>query len=384
MMMIKKKNKKHRGAALLVVLFVIMAITILAFSFMTRSDVELACGQNMALHTATDYLAESGLQHARGLILNPQDVGTEYWTGATGQQLVAGSSDYYDVAVTKLGPCNYQITSEAYRQKSGEKTGRSSFTGQLRLDPCISLWVGSSWNSESKTIVNGDVYCNGSLWGSSIINGDAFAKNDIAAAVTVAGARNANILTPPVSLPGIITTDFSSSYYIGTSNYSVQVIPGADLAGNYGPSISNPAGVYYCNGDANMPSNVNINGMLVVRGNLRVRGANNIISSVKNFPALLIGGELIMEDGGTIEVNGLARVKQKINVKSGAKNVHITVNGALLIITGNIDGLSVSDGSTINVTAVPDKAAIQVWLESGKPTRWSPAAGAFFRSIRRQ
>ena len=166
MTMIEKKNKKHRGAALLVVLFIVMAITILAFGFLSRSDVELACGQNMALRTATDYLAESGLQHARGLILNPQDVSTEYWTGATGQQLVAGSSDYYDVAVTKLGPCNYQITSEAYRQKGTEKIGRSNLTAELRLDPCYcESGLALRGFRESQTTVNGDVYCNGDLSG---------------------------------------------------------------------------------------------------------------------------------------------------------------------------------------------------------------------------
>jgi len=356
MTMIKKKNKKHRGAALLVVLFIVMAITILAYGFMTRSDVELACGQNMALRTAADYLAESGLQHARGLILNPQDVGTEYWTGAAGQQLIIGSSDYYDVTVTRLDPCtcNYQITSEGYRQKGTEKIGRSSLTGELRLDPCIALWTGTSWNSESgKTTVSGDVYCNGDLSGGAAINGDAFASGSITA--TVLGAKNPNLSGPPIALPGLSTSDFSMG-----------------------------ANVYYYDGDVNMPSDVHINGMLVVSGNLKVQGTNNVITAAKNFPALLVGGELIMEDGGTIEVNGLAQIGQWISVKNGAENVHVTVNGALFILNGSVAGLASSAGSTLNVTAVPDKAAIQVVPQSGTLVRWSPAAGAFFRSIRRQ
>ena len=374
---------------MLVVLFVIMAITILAYGFMARSDVELACGQNMALRTAADYLAESGLQHARGLILNPQDVGTEYWAGAAGQQLVAGSSDYYDVAVTKLGPCNYQITSEGYRQKGTEKIGRSSLTCELRLDPCIALWTGTSWNSESKTVINGDVYCNGDLSdslavsGHAIINGDAFVSNDITIG-SILGAKNANLSQPPIALPGLSTSDFSSSYYAGTSNYSVQVIGGPNFpAGNYFPSSGNPAGVYYFNGDVNVPGGVNINGMLVVNGNLKVQGTNNVITAVKNFPALLVGGDLIMENAATMEVNGLAQIGHGVVIKSGAANVHIAVSGALLILNEDIDGLIWSNNSTVNVTAVPDKAAIQVWL-SGIPTRWSPAGGAFFRSIRRQ
>ena len=91
------QNSKNRGSALLVVLLIVMAATILSLGFLSRSDVELACGQNMTLRTQMDYLAESGLEHARGLILNPQDVETEYWAGAVRQQLVAGSDDYYDI-----------------------------------------------------------------------------------------------------------------------------------------------------------------------------------------------------------------------------------------------------------------------------------------------
>ena len=64
-MMISMRTRRHtsgrRGVALLVVLFIVMAITITALGFVTQSDVELACGQNMVLHKQMDYLAESGL-----------------------------------------------------------------------------------------------------------------------------------------------------------------------------------------------------------------------------------------------------------------------------------------------------------------------------------
>lgn len=104
----------RRGAALLVVLFIVMAITVASLGFLSRSDVELACGRNMVLRTQMDYLAESGLEHARGLILNPQDVDSEYWTGAEAQQLVAGSTEYYDLEVVRddsdpMDRCNYTI-----------------------------------------------------------------------------------------------------------------------------------------------------------------------------------------------------------------------------------------------------------------------------------
>ncbi len=80
---------------------IVMVIAILSLGFLSRSDVELACGRNMELRAQMDYLAESGLEHARGLILNPQDVASEYWPGEELQQLVTGSSDYYDLVVAR-------------------------------------------------------------------------------------------------------------------------------------------------------------------------------------------------------------------------------------------------------------------------------------------
>ena len=172
-----RRNKiNRRGAALLVVLFVVMVATILSLGFLSRSDVELACGGNMILRTQMDYLAESGLEHARGLILNPQDVGSEYWAGDVRQQLVAGTDDYYDVNVVKLGECNYQITCDAYREKSGEKIGRSSLEAELRLDPCIAYWADTDATIWQGITIAGDVDCNGVLTNNGAIDGDVFAN----------------------------------------------------------------------------------------------------------------------------------------------------------------------------------------------------------------
>lgn len=371
------------GAALLVVLFIVMAITILALGFLSQSDVELACGQNMLLRTQMDYLAESALEHARGLILNPQDIESEYWTGGLSQQLVTGGDDYYDVNVVKIGQCNYRITSDAYREKMGERIGRSSLEAELRLDPCIAFWAGSTWTSEQQITINGDVYCDGTLGGNGNLLGDAFASGGITASVT--GRKNEAVAEAPVAWPGLNIDNFSSSYYIESTGYSVQSIE-PNLSGvSLEPGGGNPAGVRYCNGDVELQGGVNITGMLVVGGDVVITGASNTITAVKNFPALLVSGEVVVGDGGMLEVNGLAQISQRIVVAAGAENVDIDVVGGLFIANGNIDGLNGSSlSNSVTITAAPNKAAIEIWPTPGNPMRWSPAAGAFFRSIERK
>lgn len=383
----KKYKNNRRGIALLVVLFIVMVITTLSLGFLSRSDVELACGRNMILRTQMDYLSESGLEHARGLILNPQNVSSEYWTGATGQQLIAGS-DYYDLVIVRddsipTNRCNYIIDCNSYRLRNGEKIGRSSITAELRLDPCIAYWAGSDTVISEQITINGDVYCNGNLANNGSVGGDVFASGTITGA-NIAGQRNELVIQAPVVWPNLASSDFGPTYYIGSTSYSAEIVDvNVHPVGSFNPSAGNPAGIRYCSGDVELTSGVNINGMLVVNGTLRISGVNNVISAVKNFPALLVNGEMVVGDGATLVIEGLAQIGQRITIDSGVVNADIDVIGGLFIANGGIDGIT-SSLVSVDVTAAPAIASIQTWSAANTVKRWGPTAGAFFRSIRRK
>jgi hypothetical protein len=380
---IRDTNKK--GAALLVVLFVIMAITVLSLGFLSRSDVELACGGNMTLRTQMDYLAESGLEHTKGLILNPQDVSSEYWTGATGQQLVAGSDNYYDVEIVRDDPnyCNYIIDCNAYQLKDGEKVGRSNLTAELRLNPCIAYWAGDSVTINTTTTIKGDVYCNKALTIDGTVKGDVFAATSVSAGGTVTGRRNASVSSPPVNSPGLVYFDFSSQYYYdGSGPYSVKLLdPNYDSSFPL-PGANNPACVYYRDGDLELEGNINIIGMLVVSHDLNFKESCSLtVTAVKNFPAFLVGHDVkISKEGESITVTGLMQVDHQIDLgnKSGTS---LNVMGALCIMG---DGIKNTTGTTVNITALHDKASIEMWPTVDTAVRWTPTAGAFFRSIQRK
>ena len=336
----------RKGVALLVVLFVVMVITITALGFLSKSDVELACGRNMSLRTQMDYTAESGLEHARGLIMSPQDLASEYWSGDVAQQ-IAGGDDYYDVEIVRddsdpTDRCNYIIDCNAYRLKDGEKIGRSNITAQLRLDPVIVYWAGGNATISQRFTINGDVYCAGNLANSGSIGGDVFAVGTVSG-TGIEGRSNQSVTEAPVAWPGIQAGDFGSTYYIGPGAYA-PVIVGSYVhpSGSFNPSGSNPGGVRYRNSDAELPGNVTINGLLAIAGDLTIRGSNTI-TAVKNFPALLVGGDLIIEAGGALDVNGLAVVKGEIQISSGGGNLDIT--GALFAGDGLVETVTDSSGN---------------------------------------
>jgi len=373
--------------ALIVVLIIIMAITVLSMGFLSRSDVELACGENMILKTQMDYLAESALEHAKGLILNPQDVASEYWAGAEDQQLVAGSDDYYDVAIVRDDPnlCNYFINCEAYRLKGGQRIGRSSLTAKLRIDPYIAYWQSGNQPISSQVTITGDVYCASSVQIQGMVNGDVFAAGNITGSGVVVGQRNESVAAAPVNSPGLAYSDFYPQYYYnGSGPYTVKELSEEEYAGLPGPGMNNPASVYYRDGSLSLNANIVINGTLVVKDDLTFdgnEGATVAITPLKNFPALLVGQNIIMLNNNlTLSITGFAQVDGHIDMgdKTGSS---INVLGALYVLGG---GIMNTTGCIVEITAAPDKAAIEIWPEPGTAQRWSPAAGAFFKGIERQ
>ena len=129
-----------------------------------------------------------------------------------------------------------------------------------------------------------------------------------------------------------------------------------------------------------MPGDVTVNGTLVVDGTLRISGVNNVITAESNFPALLVTGQVVMEDGSALVVRGLAQIDQQITADQNATSASIQVIGGLFVANGGV----ISDKVLVNITAAPAIASIETWLATGVPRRWGPAGGAFFRSIERR
>jgi Tfp pilus assembly protein PilX len=321
----------RRGVALLTVLFIIMAITVLSLGFLARSSTELSLGRNSAARAEMDQLAASGLEHARGLILNPQETASD-WTGATGQQLSSDPYDanYYDVTVTAdpNDTCNYTIESEAYRLNSqGQKTTRSILSAQLRLDPAIALWTGADTTLTSELTIHGDIYCGGTLTnnGAIAVNGDAFAGGTITG--DFVGRENESVTQATVEWPfgndtaTTVINSFKSHYP------SWQPVPSGTCSSDLGTPGS--TSLFYYDGDLAISDGVTVNGMLLVKGNLRIVGNNVAIRALKNLPAFYVTGDLVVGNVSGIQIEGLAVVRGKVLL--GADVTDMSIRGALFV-----------------------------------------------------
>ena len=272
---------RRRGVALLMVLLIVLAITILATGFVAGTDTELACGANTLMRVQMDQLAESGLEHARGLLLHPQDVPADFWTnGATDQQLAAGSRDYYDVRTTRdvnqpTDYCTYDITCEAFRLVGSERTGRSRLAATLAAGPL------------HRTVEQRQPRF----------------PPDVAAsmAICAAEARSSAWRRQP-SIDGDAFTDSLKGSIVGHSERRQPIVPGmascdADLhqpgvrqRHGVGGTLSGstyPPAIWRSAGNLVLAGNVTIQGMLLVGGNLTIRGnANRIVAAQQAAGAL--------------------------------------------------------------------------------------------------
>jgi hypothetical protein len=350
--------RRTRGVVLLAVLFVIFAITILSLGFLTRCDTELACGQNMLLHTQMEQLADSALEHARGLILQPQDVGTEYWTGATAQHLVVDSSDFYDVNVVRdeSNPNerrNYTITCEAYELKNAQKVGSSRLLAQLRLDPCIALWTGADTVLRPRQVLWGDLYCAGSLVNLGAVYGDVFS----------------NALTGTVTGQHKAAADLSLGWPPVTSTYAnPNYLAGSIASDTLSATTYTPARVWRHTGDLIINGNVTIQGMLLVNGSLYIRGNTNLLTAAKNLPALYVSGNLVIEDVDSLRIEGLAVVEGSTRISAAATNIRIL--GGLFVwgtVTRTVP-------ETVTETASDSSTSNCDCIEHDAPT-WHPTGG---------
>jgi len=314
MMKYERKYNRDKGIVLLIILVLITAIVVVGLGFIIRGDTELLCGRNMELKADMDYLAESGLEHAKGLIMYPHDLPGEP-NKYLAQQLYAGS-DYYDVNVTKISDCNWRITSSAYRQASGSKIAQSSLTAQMRLDPAVGFWSGTDVTLYPGMSITGDVYCNGVLTNSGSINGDCFADS-------LTGNAATGKVKPKTALQLNRPTINSS---ILTSNFSTQTVSGAVLTDT---NLSGSTEVFYRSGNLEIKKNVIIKGCLAVDGDLTVTGVSNVITAKKNVPAIYVSGNLIIEEKAALDCNGLVFVNGRIelpiwNTSAGITKPRIT------------------------------------------------------------
>lgn len=143
----RHKSRSRKGMALLIVLFIVMAIAIISSGFIARSDAELQSGRNYCLRNEVDYLAWAGLEHAKALVVSPENSdASEAAKLYEGLRLDDSASQYYDLVINnpietaaadpnEPAAYTYSIQCTAYDNAGGAVRTRSALDATLFYDP---------------------------------------------------------------------------------------------------------------------------------------------------------------------------------------------------------------------------------------------------------
>ena len=109
------------------------------------------------------------------------------------------------------------------------------------------------------------------------------------------------------------------------------------------------------------------------------RDEETAITATKNYPAIIVNGDLTVENAATVSIEGLV-CAHSMTVAADADN--ITILGALFLRDTGINQDPLYSGD-ITVTTAPMISSVNLIPASAPDIKWSPAGDAFFKYIRR-
>lgn len=128
--------------ALLVVLFLVMAVVSVSLGILYRADLAAASGHSYTLRTQADYIAWAGLEHARtAIIANPNLAETAFSKAPF--TLDEDALFYYLLTIDpntasidpNSAPWRYAVECEVYYDKDQTQSARSKLAATILYDP---------------------------------------------------------------------------------------------------------------------------------------------------------------------------------------------------------------------------------------------------------
>ncbi len=304
--------------ALLLVIPAVALATVLAYAVLTNTGMQEQISANAAHIAQADCLAESGVNYALYNLQNPSNAPSHagnYWPGTTGAISLGGIPGTVTVTVLSLGNSQYSISSAA--TVPGSNSGSISRVLNVAVQATATFGIpnqaagvnGNLVPNGAKVTVTGDLRTTGSV---TLPAGSSVSGNVYATALTLSGGTDGAFVQEPstgtTAAPSAVT-DYRV-YTLNGVSYSATQLTSDPVAGRVlGPTVSNPAGIYYAQ-NRNMNLNgVTINGTLIVKnGNLSVAtGTANVITPAANFPGLVVDKQLTVPGSNKLlTVNGLA------------------------------------------------------------------------------
>ncbi len=305
----------RRGLALVLVMVLLAMSAILGLTYLTTASTKLASSNNLAVGGRAKYVAESGLQHALYVLqtdpalLDATSAGSPMGPYYPDNLQPNDSYSFYAVKDAVV-PGLYTLTAT-----SSAGGGHQSVTARVRRGGAKQFSVSQSLLIQASAVlpatlyIEGDVHSNGFLTNAARIKGTASAQS-VTGTLTLIDA-----ILPTwthVAVPSVPTDSYNDYKLFGDPHAKVTEkvasLTSADQYAN-GNAVtdSNPGGVVVLQAFVGRPTlgaGLSFRGTIVVSGDLVVAGTNINLQAVDGYPALVVSGKIIMQNGAKLTVDG--------------------------------------------------------------------------------
>lgn len=345
----KTTHHKNRGFAVLSVLFIIAAISLMLGMLTQLGGQRAFTARRLANQVKALAYAEAGIDYTYSILSldfdqrNNTDLSTEtsYAEGSYTVTLTSVSNKY--VVINSVGKCGdavrvAEILVDDENAGSGGATDPTDYSSMEGFN--YAVLSGGDFNfGGSGSVTGAKLHSNSAL----TIRGDADANIDLSSSVkiktgnvTVEGSLTAldvdvhpqaDILggytenpVPPVGIPDIDLTP-----YLSWAQANGEVHNGFSTSSSYTPA----GGILWVNGDVTIDSHAVIHGSIIATGNIYISGAVGINPTTTTFAMASRDGNIINTSSGTL--NGLiyAKTGNYSQTANGILNGQLMINGTI-------------------------------------------------------
>lgn len=345
----RKQYRTRRGVAFILVLVVISLASILGYAMLSSTQLRSQISHNADLTAQAEVLAESGVNLAVYYLNYPENApggpfaatGT-YWTG-TGSAIsfVSGMTGTMNVSVQRLATDKWTYDIVSTGRAVGDSTTTISRTIRSRVT------VKSEYQVNYAGVVSNDITVpTASKFVGSLYSQKGMTLKALGNVTGVGYRKNASfsLFSPmqgwaPLPAKPVVTPAFSEIRSYRTYNYASDgstdtagSITASTISADLGPTATNRAGIYYVEGNTRISSSVNINGTLIVNGDLVFDALNIKITPKPGYPAIIVQGNVELRPIALakVQLDGLVWVGGKMFAAAACASA-IDINGAVII-----------------------------------------------------
>jgi hypothetical protein len=345
----KTISHQNRGFAVLSVLFIIAAISLMLGMLIQIGGQRAFTARRLANQVKALAYAEAGIDYAYSILSLDFDqrnnsalsVETSYAEGSYTLTLTPVSNKY--VVINSVGKCGdavriAEILVDDENAGSGGATDPTDYSSMEGFNYAVlsggvfnfgggGTVVGAKLHSNSAVDIRGSAGANIDISSSvEISTGNVTVEGSLTAPevdphqkATIAGGYTETAV-PPVGIPDIDLTP-----YLSWAQKNGEVHNGFSTSSSYTPA----GGILWVNGDVTIDSQAVINGSIIATGNIYISGAVGINPTTTTFAMASRDGNIINSSSGTL--NGLiyAKTGNYSQTANGTLNGQLMVNGTI-------------------------------------------------------